>query len=113
MEFYYQFLTHINTIINSIINEKEININSKKYLSNDNFVDRKKFNVLIKTLNNEYVSKKEFNLKIKKIEDRVTNIEDNKPTYILGTMVISLISLFIWKKMIKFKTRSKSKKKNN
>jgi len=110
LEFYYQFLTHINTIINSIINEKEININSKKYLSNDNFVDRKKFNVLIKTLNNEYVSKKEFNLKIKKIEDRVTNIEDNKPTYILGTMVISLISLFIWKKMIKFKTRSKSKK---
>ena len=32
-----------------------------------------------------------------------TNIEENKPAYILGTMVISLISLFIWKKMIKFK----------
>ena len=107
LEFYYQFLTHINTIINSVISEREININSKTYLSNDNFVDKKKFNVLIKTLNNEYVTKKDFNLKIKKIEDRVTNIEDNKPTYILGTMVISLISLFIWKKILRFKTEKK------
>ena len=109
LEFYYQFLTHINTVINSIISEKEININSKKYLSNDSFTDRKKFNTLMKTLNNQFVTRKEFNLKINKIENRIINIEENKPTYILGTMVISLISLFIWKKMIRFKTNSYKK----
>lgn len=108
LEFYYQFLTHVNTIVNSITNQNEININSKKYLSNENFVDRKKFNLLIKTLNSEFVSKKEFNLKIKKIEDRICNVEENKPAYILGTMVISLISLFVWKKMIKFKSKRRN-----
>lgn len=108
LEFYYQFLTHINTIINSITNQNEININSKKYLSNENFVDRKKFNLLIKTLNNEFVSKKEFNLKMRKIENRISNVEENRPAYILGTMVISLISLFVWKKMIKFKSKRRN-----
>ena len=106
LEFYYQFLTHLNTIIYGITKEKEVNINTKKYLSDENFMDRKKFNMLLKTLDKQFVSKKEFKNKINQIETRITNIEENKPAYVLGTMVISLISLFIWKKMIRFKTKN-------
>ena len=64
-------------------------------------MDRKN---LIKTLNSQFVSKREFRNKIHEIETRITNVEENKQGYILGTMVISLISLFVWKKMIKFKS---------
>ena len=64
-------------------------------------MDRKN---LIKTLNSQFVSKREFRNKIYEIETRITNVEENKQGYILGTMVISLISLFVWKKMIKFKS---------
>ena len=103
IEFYYQYLTHLNTIIFGITNEKEININTKKYLSNEIFTDRRKFNNLVKSLKNQFISKSDFNNKINEIETRITNIEENKPAYILGTIVISLISLFIWKRMINFK----------
>ena len=106
LEFYYQFLTHINTVVNSILNEREININSKKYLSNEHFMDRKKFDTLVKNLNSQFVTKKEFKTKINQIETRITNIEENNSEYVLGTMVISLISLFIWRKMIRFRRRN-------
>ena len=39
------------------------------------------------------------------IESRMEKVEDNRSNYILGTMVISLISLFIWKKIINFKKK--------
>jgi len=103
IDFYYQYLTHLNTIIYGITNGKEININTKKYLSNEIFTDRRKFNNLVKSLRNQFVNKNDFNNKINEIETRITNIEENKPAYILGTMVISLISLFVWKRMINFK----------
>lgn len=104
LEFYYQFLIHLTTILNGIDNENEVNINTKKYISDEMFMDRKKFNNLIKNLNSQFVSKKEFNSKINQIENRISLVEENRPTYILGTMVISLISLFVWKKMINFKS---------
>ena len=104
LEFYYQFLIHLTTILNGIKNKSEVNINTKKYISDEVFMDRKNLNNLIKTLNSQFVSKREFRNKIHEIETRITNVEENKPGYILGTMVISLISLFIWKKMLKFKS---------
>lgn len=104
LEFYYQFLMHLTTILNGIDNENEVNINTKKYISDEMFMDRKKFSNLIKNLNSQFVSKKEFNSKINQIENRISLVEENRPTYILGTMVISLISLFVWKKMINFKS---------
>ena len=103
LEFYYQFLIHINSLIYSINKSKELIINSKKYLSNESLLDRKNFDILVNNLGNNFVSKKEFNRKINQIENRVEKVENNKSNYILGTMVISLISLFIWKKIINFK----------
>ena len=63
----------------------------------------KKFDVLLKTINLQFVNKKEFNNKIIEIEERLSNIENNNSPYIIGTMVISLISLSIWKKIMNFK----------
>jgi hypothetical protein len=103
LEFYYQFLTHVNQLIIAIKKGTTLCIDDKKYLSNDTFNDRKKFDILIKTINSQYVSKKEFNIKINEIETRITNIESNNSPYIMGTMVISLISLSIWKKLIRFR----------
>ena len=105
LEFYYQFLIHINSLIYSITKSKELVINSKKYLSNDNLIDRKNFDILVNNLGQNFVTKKEFNRKMIQIESRMEKVEDNRSNYILGTMVISLISLFIWKKIINFKKR--------
>ena len=105
LEFYYQFLIHINSLIYSITKSKELVINSKKYLSNDNLIDRKNFDILVNNLGQNFVTKKEFNRKMTQIESRMEKVEDNRSNYILGTMVISLISLFIWKKIINFKKR--------
>ena len=104
LEFYYQFLTHVNQILIGIKKGKIICIDDKKYLSNDNFNDRKQFNLLMKTINSQFVTKKEFTNKIDEIENRITTIENgsNSP-YVIGTMVISLISLSIWKKLMNFR----------
>ena len=103
LEFYYQFLIHINSLIYALTKGKEVNIESKKYLSNENLVDRKKFDILIRNMETNFVTKREFNYKINQIENRMEKVEENKSNYVLGTMVISLISLFIWKKIINFK----------
>ena len=103
LEFYYQFFTHINQLVIGIKKGKTISIDNKKYLSNENFDDKKKFDVLLKTINLQFVNKKEFNNKIIEIEERLSNIENNNSPYIIGTMVISLISLSIWKKIMNFK----------
>ena len=96
---------NINSLIYSITKSKELVINSKKYLSNDNLIDRKNFDILVNNLGQNFVTKKEFNRKMTQIESRMEKVEDNRSNYILGTMVISLISLFIWKKIINFKKR--------
>lgn len=104
LEFYYQFLTHINQLLIGIKKGQMVCIDDKKYLSNDNFNDKKKFNLLMKTINSQFVSKREFNDKIEEIESRISTIENgsNSP-YVIGTMVISLISLSIWKKLMNFR----------
>jgi hypothetical protein len=98
-------LIHINSLIYSITKSKELEINSKKYLSNEHLLDRKNFDILVKSLGNNFVSKKEFNLKINQIENRIEKVEENKSGYVLGTMVISLISLSIWRKILNFKKK--------
>jgi hypothetical protein len=103
LEFYYQFLIHINSLIYALTKGKEVNINSKKYLSNENLIDRKNFDILIRNMETNFVTKREFHHKINQIEHRMEKVEENKSNYVLGTMVISLISLFIWKKIINFK----------
>ena len=103
LEFYYQFLTHVNQLLVSIKKGKTMIIDDKKYLSNDNFNDRKQFDVLMKTINSQFVSKREFKNKIEEIESRITNIESSSSPYVMGTMVISLISLSIWKRLMRFR----------
>lgn len=104
LEFYYQFLTHLNQLLIGIKKGKIVCINDKKYMSNENFNDRKQFNLLMKTINTQFVSKREFVEKIDEIENRILTIENNSNSpYVIGTMVISLISLSIWKKLMNFR----------
>ena len=105
LEFYYQFLIHINSLIYGIKNSKKVEINLKKYISNEQFVENNFNNNYMKVIKDRFVSKSEFKSKINQIENRLLKVEDNKSNYILGTMVISLISLFIWKKIINFKKK--------
>lgn len=104
LEFYYQFLIHINSLIFAIKNSKKIEINLKKYISDEKFLNKPSYDdSLMKILKEKFISKNDFNLKIKQIEKRLDNVEDDKSNYVLGTIVISLISLFIWRKIINFK----------
>lgn len=105
LEFYYQFLIHINSLIYGIRNFKKIEINLKKYISNDQFVENNISDDYIKALKEKFVTKSEFKTKMNQIEKRLLKVEDNKSNYVLGTMVISLISLFIWKKILNFKKK--------
>lgn len=105
LEFYYQFLVHVNSLIFSISKGNELYINSKKYLSPEHVIEKQNYEALMKNISDKFVSKNEFNKKISTIENRIEKVEENKSNYILGTMVISLISLFIWKKIINFKKR--------
>ena len=58
----------------------------------------------MKTINSQFVSKREFVEKIDEIENRITTIENGSQSpYVIGTMVISLISLSIWKKLMNFR----------
>ena len=41
LEFYYQFFTHVNQLVIGIKKGKTISIDNKKYLSNENFDDKK------------------------------------------------------------------------
>ena len=105
LEFYYQFLVHVNSLIFSISKGNELYINSKKYLSPEHVIEKQNYEALMKNISDKFISKNEFNKKISTIENRIEKVEENKSNYILGTMVISLISLFIWKKIINFKKR--------
>ena len=78
----------------------------KKYISNDQFVNKNNIDEIIKILKDRFVSKKDFNNKIHQIENRLDKVEDDKSNHVLGTVVISLISLFIWRKMINFRIRN-------
>lgn len=104
LEFYYQFLIHINSLIYAIKNSKKLEINLKKYISDEKFINKPSYDdSLMNMLKEKFISKNEFNLKIKNIEKRLDKVEDNRTNYLLGTIVISLISLFIWRKIINFK----------
>ena len=106
LEFYYQFLIHINSLVYSIKKNKIVEIDMKKYISNDQFVNKNNIDEIIKILKDRFVSKKDFNNKIHQIENRLDKVEDDKSNHVLGTVVISLISLFIWRKMINFRIRN-------
>ena len=107
LEFYYQFLININSLIHSMTKSKELYIDSKKYMVNNvqssEIDDRRNFNSMVKNLSASFVSKQEFDDKLSRIERRMIKVEDNKSNYIMGTMVISLISLYIWKRIVNFK----------
>ena len=59
IEFYYQFLIHINSLINAMSQRTKIRINEDKYLSNEYLSDKKDFQNLVKNLSNHFVTKKE------------------------------------------------------
>jgi hypothetical protein len=103
IEFYYQFLIHINSLINAMSQRTKIKINEDKYLSNEYLSDKKDFQNLVKNLSNHFVTKKELKEEISRIEKRNIKSEKKISEFIMGTIVISSISLHIWKKIINFR----------
>ena len=103
IEFYYQFLIHINSLINAISQRSKIKINEDKYLSNEYLSDKKDFQNLVKNLSIHFVTKKELKEEILKIEKKNVINENKISEFIMGTIVISSISLHIWKKILDFR----------
>ena len=103
IEFYYQFLIHINSLINAMSQRTKIRINEDKYLSNEYLSEKKDFQNLVKNLSNHFVTKKELKEEISRIEKKNIKSEEKISEFIMGTIVISSISLHIWKKIINFR----------